>query len=366
MGAELEQKVMIHPQAKKIKIGLIARADNTGIGVQTWEFYRHMKPDKTLVVDISALNQNKQYPERFDGEGVTFCQWPQESDFIAFLEGLDLVFVVESPYDYNFFKLARERNVRTVLQYNWEYIDYLGKMPYPQPDLFASPTPWHFEDLPFHNKMILPVPVDRERCKFKKRMTYNNFLHIAGKPVSHDRNGTETVLKAVKHVTSSEFRLIVRVQDENYIPEWKKLLEPTETRVEFVAEDTENYWDIYDQGNIMLMPRRYAGLCLPVQEALSTGMPVIMTDVSPNNELLPKQWLIECEKIGEFMCHVMVDIHESKAEALANRVNKWIANGLNGMLFNNALANNIASELDWRKWVNRYNEVFEQLCKVKQ
>ena len=43
-----------------MKLGLIARADNTGLGMQTWEFYRAMKPEKTLVVDISAMNGNKQ------------------------------------------------------------------------------------------------------------------------------------------------------------------------------------------------------------------------------------------------------------------------------------------------------------------
>jgi hypothetical protein len=27
-----------------MRLGLIARADNSGLGMQTWEFYNHMKP----------------------------------------------------------------------------------------------------------------------------------------------------------------------------------------------------------------------------------------------------------------------------------------------------------------------------------
>ena len=48
-----------------MKLGLIARMDNTGLGVQTTEFYKNMYPDKTMVVDISHLNGTKQYPERY-------------------------------------------------------------------------------------------------------------------------------------------------------------------------------------------------------------------------------------------------------------------------------------------------------------
>lgn len=38
----------------------------------------------------------------------------------------------------------------------------------------------------------------------------------------------------------------------------------------------------------MILPRKYAGLCLPMNEALMSGLPVIMTDIEPNNVILPK------------------------------------------------------------------------------
>ena len=45
----------------------------------------------------------------------------------------------------------------------------------------------------------------------------------------------------------------------------------------------------------MIMPRRYGGLCLPLAEAMTSGLPVFRSSVSPNNEL-PADWLIP----GEF------------------------------------------------------------------
>ena len=44
----------------------------------------------------------------------------------------------------------------------------------------------------------------------------------------------------------------------------------------------EDRWDLYDGCSILVMPRRYGGLCLPVQEAMARGMAVVMTDCPPN------------------------------------------------------------------------------------
>jgi hypothetical protein len=90
-----------------MRIGLIARADKTGLGIQTYEFYRHMKPDKVLVVDLSSLLwsislicrctqvgqvwHDKRYP------GTEIFHDPVVDEF---LKDLDVVFTCETPYSY--------------------------------------------------------------------------------------------------------------------------------------------------------------------------------------------------------------------------------------------------------------------------
>ncbi len=80
---------------------------------------------------------------------------------------------------------------------------------------------------------------------------------------------------------------------------------------------------MYKDFDALILPRRYAGLCLPTNEALISGLPVIMTDTSPNNELLPKEWLVKCKKIGQFMTRTIIDIYGSDIKALAKKID-WL------------------------------------------
>ena len=354
----------------KPRIGLIARSDNSGLGNQTTEFYRHMKPAKTMVIDLSDYNHMQQYPERFSEiEGTTAAVFvkgfPVYEAIDIFLRDIDIVFTCETPYNYVMWQMARERGIKIVQQYNWEFLDYLIEWgrDYPKPDLFASPSAWHHDTLQFENKLRLPVPVDRERCKYRTRHDPTQFLHIVGNAATHDRNGTNTVLEAVQYVKSPEFRLYVRVQKIDDIEALKAKLLPDETRVEFLYEDIENYWDLYDKGNILLMPRRFGGLCLPMQEAASTGMPIITTDISPNNDWLPKEWLLPARQIDEFTTREPVAVYTAEPQDLAAKCDQFIRLGLNNMKFCNLQANNCARPLDWRTMEDEYRQVFIKLLR---
>jgi len=85
----------------------------------------------------------------------------------------------------------------------------------------------------------------------------------------------------------------------------------------------ENSCDLYKDFDALILPRKYGGLCLPVNEALMSGLPVIMTDISPNNKLLPKEWLVKSRKTGEFMTRTMIDIYSSDIKELGEKID-WI------------------------------------------
>ena len=74
----------------------------------------------------------------------------------------------------------------------------------------------------------------------------------------------------------------------------------------------------------MVLPRRYAGLCLPMNEALMSGLPVFMTDISPNNEILPNNWLIPSNKINTLMTRVRLDVYDADARELGERIDRYI------------------------------------------
>jgi glycosyltransferase involved in cell wall biosynthesis len=44
-----------------------------------------------------------------------------------------------------------------------------------------------------------------------------------------------------------------------------------------------NWWELYDFGDVLLMPRRFGGLCLPIQEAMAAGLAVVALDTEPHD-----------------------------------------------------------------------------------
>ena len=74
----------------------------------------------------------------------------------------------------------------------------------------------------------------------------------------------------------------------------QKPLEPIikDKRITWDSSAPDDQWRLYAGFNALIMPRRYGGLCLPMNEALTSGLPVIMSNTSPNDAVLPGDWLV--------------------------------------------------------------------------
>jgi hypothetical protein len=57
-----------------------------------------------------------------------------------------------------------------------------------------------------------------------------------------------------------------------------------------------------------------------------SALPVFMTDISPNNAVLPHKWLAESKKIDAFRTKSMVDVYDVKPDKLANIIDKYVGN----------------------------------------
>jgi hypothetical protein len=64
-----------------------------------------------------------------------------------YLDGLDVLFAMETPYDYNIFKLCRKRGIKIILQPNYEFLDFPSNS-LTSPDLFAMPSIWNIDNVP--------------------------------------------------------------------------------------------------------------------------------------------------------------------------------------------------------------------------
>lgn len=335
-----------------MRIGLLARCDNTGLGVQSKEFFDHIKC-KPFVIDSSLLGNSPfltPYPERYGApvyqlqKGVSI----KERDIQNFIRGIDLLFAIETPYNYRFISACRERGIKTVLQLNYEFLEYPSSLP--QPDLLAAPSLWNYDKIP-DSKMFLPVPVNT--AKFNPVRAERTFVHIAGRPAINDRNGTQVLLNALWAI-KQKVTIIIRTGDQIRIPRTSKNVTLIIDR-----QNRENYWDAYT-GGVLIMPRKYGGLCLPINEALGAEMPVIAPNISPNNLWLPKEWLTDANKSSKLRARQTVDVYEPDGRKLAEKIDQFC----DPVFYDQARekAKTLKDSISWETLLPLYTKTFESLC----
>jgi len=295
--------------------GLIARPDNRGLGQQTWAMFRNLQPDKTLLLDIPSVQPLPAHPGRFPG-ATMLERFPSRRDIEAFLDGLDVVYTAETGYGQHLWDVAEKRGVRTILHVNYEFWNVDDR-----PTVYAAPTIWNIEQLP-ESTLHLPVPIEVDRLTVEpKPPTASRFLHIVGRPAVFDRNGTPDVFAALQHVRSN-VTVTVACQQRGYVEDLQRNYRiPGNVEVDIRATDLANYWENYLDADALIMPRRFGGLCLPVQEAVGCGLPVIMPDISPNG-WLPGEWLVPATHSGTLHAKRVVDVYNVDVEALASQIDR--------------------------------------------
>jgi hypothetical protein len=309
-----------------MRLGIIARSDNTGLGNQTRELVNMLKPDKVLLIDSSPFSGNTQHPEWYQGYNclTTKRGMASKEEVYEFIDGLDVVLSCEIFYNNSFISIAKKRKVKTILQYNYEFLDHLANPDLQLPDVLIAPSLWNFPDVveKFGDKtkvVYLPPPTSIDLFADAKNIntnkTHKKILHIGGKAAVKDRNGTSTVIEMLKY-SKSDYQLVVKSQTPLDI----KCDDPRLV-VDTSSPDTRE--SLYEGYDAMVMPRRYAGLCLPMNEALMSALPVFMTNISPNNKVLPQEWLTDSIKIDRLMTRTMLDVYEGDAKMLARLIDNY-------------------------------------------
>lgn len=263
------------------RIGIMARTDDRGIGVQTWEVARHL-PEASVLAVRHPVSERQGFPshhaERFPDARVV--RWNNshhlpEAPVREWLAELDVVYSVESLMDERVQLWARDAGVATVVHANPELY-----RPQIRPDVVWLPTPWMLErfagapsgalwvpvplpEVPAH---VAPAPIDAPL----------SVCHVMGRRAAHDRNGTSTLMRSLQFV---ERQVDVTIYGQE--PSMPARVRNKQVTWRYVA-NTPNRWDMYDGHHLLVMPRKYGGLCLPVQEAMGVGLGVMMPNCSPN------------------------------------------------------------------------------------
>lgn len=328
------------------RLGLIVRSDNTGLGIQTRAYYKHLKPERVMLVDISMINGNQQHYGWYENPYV-IKGMPTDAECRTFLQGLDVVLTAETSYNANFYEIARQMGVKTVCVENPEFYDYIKYPHFPMPDVIILPSVWKQHEITMHAKsrgtkvVQIHHPVDLEEFPYTERQQAT-FMHIAGKPAANDRNGTHLFLRACPNG-------LVTTQSSDFLYQLSRTY-----RHSRIVTSIENPKQLYIMGNILVLPRKYGGNCLPLNEALASGMPVIMPDIEPNNHLLPPEWLVPAHVVSSFEPRTKVDIYETNHDALVSKLNWFLECH---MPTESRKAYEIAKTISWEELKPKYEEV---------
>jgi len=327
-----------------MKLGLLVRADDTGLGYQTRAYYKHLKPDKTLLVDIQKMNGNVQRYEWYENPIIS-RGFPNREILMQFLDGLDVVLTAETPYNFDLYILAKQKGIRVICVENPEFYDHIKYPELPMPTDIILPSVWLQGEVTAHatSKGVrvhqIHHPVDREEYPFRLR-TVGKPMHIAGKPAVNDRNGTWDFMQAVPDG-------IVTTQSDDLAYNIRRRYRHCNVYTKVTSEQ------LYNLGDILVLPRKYGGNCLPLNEALSSGMPVIMPDIEPNNNLLPKEWLVPATVTDYFTPRTRVDIYSADIDALRERIEYVRAN----IQQESERADQIADSISWETLLPKWQEV---------
>lgn len=309
------------------KLGIVVRADDTGLGNQTHELVKMLNPEKILIIDSSTFhNKNVQHYDWYEGRNITVSKgFPDIRVLSKFFDGLSVALSCETFYNKQFVALARKKKIKTILQYNFEFLDYMSNETLMLPDVLLAPSLWRLEEVEekFSGRCMvkyLPPPTDSQIFKRNKEVNSirtNKLLHIGGKAAIYDRNGTNSVIDMLKH-SSSDYELVIKSQTI-------LKMESEDKRITALVGNEINREDMYSGYDAMILPRRYAGLCLPMNEALMSGLPVFMTDISPNNIILPGRWLSDANFVKDFMARIGIKLYEADPESMAVVVDKYFS-----------------------------------------
>ncbi len=211
----------------------------------------------------------------------------EDSDFEQWIisNKLDSVIFVEEMFTTNLVSICQKLSIKSINYIVWEnfnpsQIEYYKKFTY-----LVCPTLCTFNLLRneylLDNTVFVPWGINLDFFKFQEPVRKDKpiIFFPAGFGGVHDRKNEEAVLKAFSYVCPRDkMTLHVHTQQEGKAGQGQNLIKSSGT----VNEN--QLIQYYKESDLVVLPSRWEGNCLPQQESLALGRPVIVTDCKPLNE----------------------------------------------------------------------------------
>lgn len=327
-------------------LGLVARCDNGGLATMCWEAWRHLQPARTLIVRSTGPACGSPHPDRYTGPGEVRLTGPHPSpaDASWLCDGATAIYTAETWYGTAIPAVARRR-ARTFLHAMPEYWS-----PNVRAGQLLAPTTWE----PPPGSQHLPVPVATDRFTARHVDQVQTIYHIVSP--AQDRNGTKLLLAALP-LLEHPVRVLIRHAGRGPGEPGAEII--GRASVEWLPHDDGPYWDAWPaDADALVMPRRFAGLSLPMQEAAAQGLPILTLDREPEAGWLPAEARVAARVAGRVTTwrgrHV--DYWDADPQDLADRIDV-LTTSPDMAAELSAASRAWAGELAWSCWVDTYREV---------
>lgn len=322
---------------------MIAQPTNSGLGNIAWGFSEHMEFSKILLVDYKPIAI---FPERFPNRRITKSVNQEDMDWL--LDGIDTLLFFETPYHQDLPELAHEKGIKNIFMPMDEWLDTSSPW-LKYVDLFLCPSRPTYERVSGNKIMVdSEVPVDCGKFDGKIRKRAKVFLHNSGHGGFNNRNSTPELMEAIPFV-KSDVKFIINAQ--------YPLGNVNDPRVEIHVANYKNYWDMYGEGDVYILPGKYGVAYLGIGEAAACGMAIMFSDIPPFNEYLPREILIPPKRINSrvFTGSDKSNVAYFDPKTIAKKIDEVAAMDITKY---SKVSLALAHKWSWENWKDKYKTIF--------
>lgn len=351
------------------RLGIVTRTDAGGLSAQGQQMVDLLNPDKVVCVDAGSAGRGpSQPPEAVLAHPDRAIQVTVGGDglrqAVDWLRGCEAVW---TPEGFPWLGMARKATGRGMALrchanpelFLWSRSD--------EGVSFALPTVWEQERM---GLPVVPHPTPVGDPLFDQLAAVNaaktgpveRVLHVAA-PAMLDRNGTQVVLDACRAYAGAPFTLVVAGSGLTGRHAFDLPESIGRVTIERLPEQTDRH-AMYADADMLVLPRRYGGLCLVAYEAAAAGLPVVMPDLSPQDSwsgvvtfpTLPAHH-VESMRGGRFQ------VHEPDPQALATHLAAYTAHPTLVMDLR-AQARQWAESLSWPNVRRAWHDWLDPACRA--
>ncbi len=246
----------------------------------------------SILARMSVADNKKQikyWDEYFHENILLYPEYKiEDSDFEQWIKANNLstvIFVEEQHGLKNLVSICNKLGIQSINYLVWEFINPAELQYYQQFTYLVAPTKCTYklltEDYLLTNVTFVPWGMNLDVYQWQEPITKQKpiIFFPAGYGGVYDRKNEKAVIAAFSYICPRDKALLhIHTQCENQALRAQNVIKTSG------SVNTKQLIKYYQEADVVVLPSRFEGNCLPQQESLALGRPVLVSDCPPLNE----------------------------------------------------------------------------------